>query len=263
MAYLEAHFSMGLTLERHVRVVDRLFPYVRGQVLEWGCRHALDACLYRMRLGSAVELHGCDVCDGDDYRPFHEFSGLDYRRLTHPYLLDYDDASFDVVTSNGVLEHVPDDDRSVGEVFRVLRPGGVFLITCLPNRLSYTEALQRWRRAEAHDRLYSVGGTRAMLGRHGFAVEHVRRLFMVPTMLNGLPAKAKAAYQQAGPLVWLANDLLERAWPLNLLASNLMIVARKPGQKANRTISHPPEGRTPSVPRHPPEPHHRPVHPAA
>ena len=76
-----------------------------------------------LRLGDAVELHGCDVCDGEDYRPFHEFSGLRYRRFHHPYLLEYEDASFDVVTSNGVLEHVPDDDRSVGEVFRVLTPG--------------------------------------------------------------------------------------------------------------------------------------------
>jgi ubiquinone/menaquinone biosynthesis C-methylase UbiE len=34
------------------------------------------------------------------------------------------DASVDVVTSNGVLNLVPDKSRAVGEVFRVLRPGG-------------------------------------------------------------------------------------------------------------------------------------------
>ena len=228
MAYLASHVGMGLTLERHLRVVDLLVPYIRGRVLEWGCRHALDSCLYRLRLGDAVELHGCDVCDGDGYRPFHDFSGLRYRRLHHPYLLDYDDSSFDVVTSNGVLEHVPDDDRSVGEVFRVLRPGGTFLITCLPNRLSYTEALQRWRGGHAHDRLYTLRGTQALLRAHGFAVSEVRRLFMVPTMLHGLPAAARASYQKSAPLVWAANDLLERTWPLNLLASNLMIVAHRP-----------------------------------
>jgi SAM-dependent methyltransferase len=228
MAYLASHFRMGLTLERHLRVIDLLCPYVRGRVLEWGCRHGLDSCIYRLRFGSGVELHGCDVCDGDDYRPFHHFSGLSYRRLQHPYLLEYEDASFDVVTSNGVLEHVPDDARSVGEIFRVLRPGGAFLITCLPNRFSYTEAIQRWRRGNAHDRLYTLGGTRAMLRAHGFRVSEVRRLFMVPTMLNGLPDVAKAAYQKAAPLVWVTNSLLERAWPLNLLASNLMVIAHKP-----------------------------------
>lgn len=228
MDYLDAHFAMELTLQRHIRVLDQLFPYIRGRVLEWGCRHGLDSCVYRMRLGDTVELHGCDVCDDEHYRPFHDFSGLRYRRLQHPYLLDYEDASFDVVTSNGVLEHVPDDDRSLGEVFRVLRPGGAFLIACLPNRLSYTEAIQRWRGGNAHDRLYTLGRTRLMLQAHGFAIVAARRQFMVPTMLNGMPAAVKAAYQKTSRLVWPANDLLERIWPLNLLASNLMVVAFKP-----------------------------------
>lgn len=34
------------------------------------------------------------------------------------------DASVDVVTSNGVLNLVPDKARAIGEIFRVLRPGG-------------------------------------------------------------------------------------------------------------------------------------------
>lgn len=229
MAYLAAHFGMTLTLERHLRVVDALMPYVRGRVLEWGCRHALDSCLYRMRLGAAVELHGCDVCDGDEYRPFHAFSGLRYARLTHPSRLDYDDESFDVVTSNGVLEHVPDDAASAREVWRVLRPGGRFLVTCLPNRSSYTEALQRLRGATAHDRLYTLRSARALLRDAGFAVECSRRFLMVPTMLNGLPGALKSAYQRGHRTVWAANDLLERLWPLNVLASNLMVVGRKGG----------------------------------
>src|SRR5262249_62057287 len=55
MAYLTSHFAMDLTLERHLRVLDRLLPYIRWRVLEWGCRHGLDSCIYRMRLGDAVE----------------------------------------------------------------------------------------------------------------------------------------------------------------------------------------------------------------
>jgi SAM-dependent methyltransferase len=47
----------------------------------------------------------------------------DVRRLTYP------DAAFDVVTSTEVFEHVPDDVRGFAEVFRVLRPGGLFIFT--------------------------------------------------------------------------------------------------------------------------------------
>lgn len=38
--------------------------------------------------------------------------------------LPFDDASFDVVYSNGVLHHTPDTAGAVREVHRVLRPGG-------------------------------------------------------------------------------------------------------------------------------------------
>jgi SAM-dependent methyltransferase len=45
----------------------------------------------------------------------------DVQRLT------FNDSSFDVVTSTGVFEHVPDDARGFSEVRRVLRPGGIFV----------------------------------------------------------------------------------------------------------------------------------------
>jgi 2-polyprenyl-3-methyl-5-hydroxy-6-metoxy-1,4-benzoquinol methylase len=41
---------------------------------------------------------------------------------------------FDVALVNEVLEHVPDEDQALREVFRVLRPGGLLLLFS-PNRL--------------------------------------------------------------------------------------------------------------------------------
>ena len=43
--------------------------------------------------------------------------------------LTYADASFDLVTSTEVFEHVADDRRGFAEVRRVLRPGGAFIFT--------------------------------------------------------------------------------------------------------------------------------------
>jgi SAM-dependent methyltransferase len=41
---------------------------------------------------------------------------------------DVEDASFDVVFCSGVLEHVDDCHAAVAECYRILRPGGVFLV---------------------------------------------------------------------------------------------------------------------------------------
>ncbi len=42
--------------------------------------------------------------------------------------LPYSDACFDLVTSMGVLHHVPSIEKAVKEIHRTLRPGGEFLV---------------------------------------------------------------------------------------------------------------------------------------
>lgn len=38
--------------------------------------------------------------------------------------LEFPDESFDIVVCNHVLEHIPDDRKAIGELYRVLKPGG-------------------------------------------------------------------------------------------------------------------------------------------
>ena len=51
--------------------------------------------------------------------------GLD-ARVADAQDLPFDDGSFDAVTCNHTLYHVPDPDRALAEFVRVLRPGGRF-----------------------------------------------------------------------------------------------------------------------------------------
>jgi ubiquinone/menaquinone biosynthesis C-methylase UbiE len=49
-------------------------------------------------------------------------------RVGNAEALEFPDATFDVVYSFGVLHHTPDIEQAIGEVHRVLRPGGRALI---------------------------------------------------------------------------------------------------------------------------------------
>ncbi|MCC5944741.1 MAG: class I SAM-dependent methyltransferase [Bernardetiaceae bacterium] len=51
-----------------------------------------------------------------------------------PPLTDFADNTFDTVVSQQVIEHLVDDNLYVKEVYRVLKPGGKFILTT-PNRL--------------------------------------------------------------------------------------------------------------------------------
>jgi SAM-dependent methyltransferase len=47
--------------------------------------------------------------------------------------LPYPDGTFDSVIASEILEHVPEDDRAIAELIRVLRPGGTLAVT-VPRR---------------------------------------------------------------------------------------------------------------------------------
>jgi SAM-dependent methyltransferase len=47
--------------------------------------------------------------------------GVHHQDIQH---LTFADGSFDLVASSHVMEHVPDPDAAIAEIFRVLRPGG-------------------------------------------------------------------------------------------------------------------------------------------
>jgi SAM-dependent methyltransferase len=61
--------------------------------------------------------------------------------------MPFPSASFGSVVSNCVFEHIPDVERTVLEIARVLRPGGVFACTVIGERFSeFLTDARAWRR---------------------------------------------------------------------------------------------------------------------
>jgi SAM-dependent methyltransferase len=62
--------------------------------------------------------------DLDAFR-YRHIAGFREADLTN---LPFDDESYDVMICSHVLEHVPDDRKALGEMWRVLKPGGQLLV---------------------------------------------------------------------------------------------------------------------------------------
>lgn len=228
-SYLHAHSRNRAVIRRQVSIFERCQDFLKDSrvVLDWGCRHAVDACLVRMLRGPEVELHGCDV-DTGDYKAFYEFAQLNYAQIKHPYLLPYSDNSFDAIIGSGVLEHVPNDSESLKELYRVIRPNGYFIMTMLPNRYSYTEWLNRKLRNPHHLRMYSLAEAKYMFLHHGFLPVQFGHHQVIPTLSS--PKKGIFDLSFANMIVeklFSLNSFAERLWPVNLLSTNVFIVGKK------------------------------------
>jgi SAM-dependent methyltransferase len=215
--YILQHARVAV-MRRQIYSCSMYLPYVSGKTLDWGCKHAPDSCVLKHFKGSELELYGCDAAWASDYgkyADFHDYADLKFTALEHPFLLPYPDNFFDTVISSGVLEHVPNDYESLKEVYRILKPDGHFIVTFLPNALSYTEKITELLGKQSHTRRYHLQKTKDYLLHSGFQVLKAKYFLMLPTMLPGADS------------LWFLNGILEKLWPLNIFSSNLMLISQK------------------------------------
>lgn len=71
--------------------------------------------------------------------------------------LPFADGEFDRIVAAEVLEHIPDDDRAISELVRVLRPGGTLAVTVprwLPERICWALSEPYHQVEGGHVRIY-------------------------------------------------------------------------------------------------------------
>jgi SAM-dependent methyltransferase len=110
---------------------SRLHEYNRfagTAVLDVGCGNGYVLSRYARAGASVFGIDLTQVAVGLSRRRF-ELTGLaGHFTVGNAERLPFADATFDCVCSMGVLHHTPDTQRAVGEVFRVLRPGGTVVL---------------------------------------------------------------------------------------------------------------------------------------
>ena len=101
----------------HLKKIDRLVPLEPGQrVLEVGCGQGH---LTKRLAGRGVDIIGIDA---NPHAP--DVAGSD--RVMHMLseALEFEDETFDVIVSVHTIEHIPQLEKAIAEMARVLKPGG-------------------------------------------------------------------------------------------------------------------------------------------
>jgi SAM-dependent methyltransferase len=89
--------------------------------------------------------------------------------------LPYDDGTFDCVIASEILEHVPEDDRAIVELIRVLKPGGALAVTVprwLPERICWLLSEEYHSNEGGHVRIYRASALRDKIAAHGLRFTH-------------------------------------------------------------------------------------------
>ena len=142
MAPAPSHLATGVpatvgqfVLERRRRLVAPLLPEPCGTLLDFGCGNGAQTLCFA---DSCDRLVGLDLSEEyvADFRREAARRGLAERVMglvTGGGPIPLPDGAVDAVISFTVLEHVPDEQAVLAEMRRVLRPGGVLVLT-VPNR---------------------------------------------------------------------------------------------------------------------------------
>lgn len=208
-----------------------IFPFARfgegagKDVLEIGVGMGADHVEWAR--GGPASLTGIDLTERavDHTRRRLDLYGLHSTvRTADAERLPFDDASFDVVYSWGVLHHSPDTQRAVDEVWRVLRPGGRAAVmvyhraSVVGGVLWARYGLLRGRPGTSLDEIYATylesPGTKAYS--HAGARRLFHRFSSVRTRVelsNGDLLEGEAGQRHQGAALALAR----RVWPRPLI----------------------------------------------
>lgn len=142
--------------------------------------------------------------------------------------LPFDDASFDRVITSEVLEHIQDDVSAIGELVRVLRPGGTFACTVptwYPEKINWllSDEYHAPKSVGGHVRIYSATELKAKLRTAGLRVtgsHHADALHSPYWWLRCAVGPRKESH----PLVTRYRKLLE--WEIVEQPASMKVVER-------------------------------------
>lgn len=123
-------------------------PFIKGDVLEVGCGEGRGV---KVLTSKADSFTAVDKIEPVIERLRHEHPDAKFISMNIPPLKGLKDNRYDVIASFQVIEHIENDRLYLEEIHRVLKPGGVALITTPNRKLSLTRNPWHVREYLAHE----------------------------------------------------------------------------------------------------------------
>lgn len=113
-------------VEKYINTKETV-DYSKLNILDVGCAEgSITVMVGRYLQLSPENIHGCDIeSRNDKYKDQFQFKHLNNNE---PYVLPYDDQTFDVVLALMSLHHIPNRVGMLSEIKRILKPGGLLII---------------------------------------------------------------------------------------------------------------------------------------
>lgn len=193
-------------------LIEKYREKSQNKILDVGCGTGINMT-YLRKYG---DVYGSDV--SEEALKFCKTRGLKYVKISPAEKLDYQDNSFDIVTSFGVLCCVQDDFQALREMFRVCKPNGTILITTPAIEFLYSKLKTEHDLSQHTTRRHSKKRMSKIVESAGFEIQRLTHfnMFLCPIVIafrvlkkiihpNIKKEKAKSDMK---PLPYLVNELL-------------------------------------------------------
>jgi ubiquinone/menaquinone biosynthesis C-methylase UbiE len=230
------HFNTlsGLTqYELLFREVNLIQDKGNIKVLDWGCGNGWFS-YYLIKTGfkdvTSYYYGWDDISPAKERIPeLNVVNGAECN-LKNASLLPFEDATFDIVFSIGVLEHVHetggDQLKSLNEIKRILKPGGRFMCFHFPNKytwIEYIKGIVGGSKVHIHSKKFTKSDIKTLAGDSGFDVVKVKRYNLLPyNLLRYTKSSSKLLASS-----YSFMDRLLSSTPLNIFSQCYYFIAKK------------------------------------
>ncbi len=168
----ERPLFLSLTRSCESPLYQKYLP-LQKPVLDLGCG---DGFFAKVTFSQQIDI-GLDMTDSrikeNQYNSYKKIVTYDGKRIPYP------DNYFATVVSNCVLEHIPDIDQTLSEIYRVLKKGGLFLTTVMSapweeylfGNIFLGDIYKKWmRKKQEHNTILDEKLWRKKFQKHAFRI---------------------------------------------------------------------------------------------